>query len=313
MTFSDAVCDYLLHIKVERGLSKTTYHTYQAWLHHFQEWMGENDHPDDLSTFTTPVLRRYLYDIAKKNYRPRTIRAVFHPIRGIGVFLVEAGYLTENPAGALEMPKKDASVRPLVSREEVLALIAACDRIHDARKSALYRACLSSLVYCGLRSGELLDLKVGDYMDGKLVVASGKGAKRCELFPPVECREALRAWLAVRRRDCRYGLMWAQDWGRGMGRASLAKMLDELKAVAGLEVHGNRQRHFFTTHLMRRGRVSRRFTVTRDHRPPFHRGRFADRVLVAAKPNFLNRPGQGPGIKPVHRHEVLAPLRVIAT
>ncbi len=58
MKFSDAANDYLLHIKIERGVAKTTFHTYQSWLHNYQRWVGEDGHSDDIAS-TTPVLRRY--------------------------------------------------------------------------------------------------------------------------------------------------------------------------------------------------------------------------------------------------------------
>lgn len=149
MKFSDATQDYLLHIKVERGLAKTTCDTYQAWLHNFQRWMTGNGHPDDLDSFTTTVLRRYLYDLAKKNYRPRTIRGVFHPIRGIGVFLVEADFLTANPVDGLMItlmpaltcvisPESCTPVRGHQPREAKLfirrAIQEAIDRASAARK-----------------------------------------------------------------------------------------------------------------------------------------------------------------------------------
>ena len=257
MKFSDASNDYLLYIKIERGLAKTTFHTYQSWLHNYQRWLGENGHEDDVAAFTTLVLRRYLYDLAKKNYRPRTVRGVFHPLRGLGVFLVESGFLTENPVNGLKMPKKDAPIRLLVSKEEVVAILEAPNRLHNQRQAALYRACLSVLVYCGVRSGELLDLKVQDLIEDRLIVASGKGSKRRELFPPKECRDALAEWLSLREKDCCHDSLWALDRGRGMGRFSLRQMLDELKAIAGLSQNHNIQphslRHFFATHMMNKG------------------------------------------------------------
>jgi len=46
------------HAQVEKGLVETTLSNYQAWLHHYTDWLRANG-CSDLAAFATPILRRY--------------------------------------------------------------------------------------------------------------------------------------------------------------------------------------------------------------------------------------------------------------
>lgn len=143
MRLEDCFNDYLLHIRHERGLSPTTCEGYASWLRHYLKWL---DNPDaDLSSFSTPFLRRYLYDLSKKGLRPRSILSAFFPLKGLAKFLVENGVLAENPASTIKLPKKDAAQRLTVTTDEVLALLDAVERVHCDRRRAQYRALLNTL------------------------------------------------------------------------------------------------------------------------------------------------------------------------
>ena len=147
MKLSDCISDYLLHIRHERGLAKTTCLHYQCWLRHFSDWLTVNGYPDAEAetVLSLVVLRRYLYVKAKEGVRPRTIHSAFHGIRGLGEFLLGAGLIESNPAKLLTLPKKDAARRLTVTDDHVRALFDACDLLPKARQVALSRAVLAVL------------------------------------------------------------------------------------------------------------------------------------------------------------------------
>jgi site-specific recombinase XerD len=257
---SDVCTDYILHITHERRLAKTTQVGYANYLHHFQEWLKQNGYPEpSVADFTTPALRRYLYAISARGLRPRTIRAMFHPIIGLGKFLVDNSALAENPAKALTMPKKDATRRLLVTDEEVATLLAACERQRNPRDVALSRALLSVLIYAGLRREELLCLHTDDvnFADGCILVRSGKGSRSRVVYVPDVCLTALREWLAFRPQDCKHTFLWARDRSRRIYEYGLVSILETVKAIAGLADHDNIKphslRHNYATRLMHNG------------------------------------------------------------
>src|SRR5579871_194181 len=176
MTLIDCINDYCNFITHEQGVTKGTVETYKSWLRHFYRWLQTNGYPEPMvEHFNTATLRRFLYAVSARGYRPRTIRGIFHPIRRFGAFLVTNGVLTENPAMKVGLPKKDAAIRLTVSDDEVRLLLEAVEKQHKPRLVALTRAMLHILLFAGLRRFELTDLKVGDInlKDKSLLVTQG--------------------------------------------------------------------------------------------------------------------------------------------
>jgi len=261
MLFQEAVQDYINCITHERRLArKTTVTGYANHLHHLSVWLKANGYPEPtLDDFNVTTLRRFLYALSGRNLRPRTIRGYFHPIIGLGAFLVENKVLTANPAKALTMPKKDAAQRLLVTDEEVSQLLAACERQSNPKDVAFSRAVISVLVYSGLRREELLCLCVSDVhlSEGSILVRSGKGGKSRTVYIGESCRSALREWFAFRTKDCKHEYLWARDRSRRVYECGLVSMLEQVKAIAGLADHNNIKphslRHNYATRLMRNG------------------------------------------------------------
>ncbi len=319
LLYADAAKDYLNCIRYERGLSSRTCEMYASWLHHYEKWLKENgSQQPTLSEFSTPVLRRFLYTLSARKYRPRTIRGVFYPLRGLGDFLVENGVLDKNPVRALAMPKNDAAERPLVSTEEIAALLDAIERQHNPRQTALSRGLLSTLIFTGIRAGELLDLEVShvSISEGTLLVAHGKGEKSRQLFPPPECLSALSEWLRIREKECTHPYLWAEDRGRRVGYEGLRRILEEVKSIAGLRGRDNIKchslRHAFATRLMTHGAGIKAIQAALGHSDAQTTFRYLHleeqqiRVmasLASLSPNGAGTQPPGRGEKPVETQE----------
>lgn len=260
MLLAEAVNDYLLSIRHERGLSKNTVLHYQSNLRALLRWLGENGFPEPtVEALNTPTLRRYLYAMSARGLRPRSIHTAFHGIKGLCAFLVEHGGLPAHPCATLTLPKKDAAECRTVSDEEITRLLEACERQSSPRQVALYRAVLSALVYGGLRRAECCDLQVEDIdlKDGSILVRQGKGRKSRRVFICREGVDALREWLAVREKDTKHEWLFSLDRNRRMHFDGIASMLTTLKATAGLRDHSNivphALRHACATRLLRNG------------------------------------------------------------
>jgi integrase/recombinase XerD len=261
MLFSDVAQDYLLHLRHERGLSTNTFYCYKCHIQQYEDWLKGQGYtePSLTAVFTTQLLRRYLYSLSERGLRPRTIRSNFHAFRGLGLFCEENGILKDSPAHSVRLPKRDAATRLLVSRDEIVALLEAVERQRNPQKVALTRAMLSVLVYCGLRTSELLNLKVlhVNVPNKTLLVQHGKGDKSRVLYPPQECLVALEGWLALRPKDHPTDWLWAYGKERKVAEHGFRVLFEEVKAIAGLSDHDNIKphsvRHAFATRLMENG------------------------------------------------------------
>ncbi len=236
MQLSDYCADYVAYLRHEQRAAKTTLTCYQCGLNGFLRWMQANgyDKPS-LFDFNANTLRRYLHFLSGQGLRPRTLRGRFHPLRGLGSFLVAHGTLKANPAATIVLPRKDPAIRLTVSEEEVRRLLEACQRIHPPQRAALCHAMLATLIFAGTRRQETLDLKVGDIdtEEGFLLVRHGKGDKPRKIYLPDEAVAAIKEWLCLRPSSA---LPWLflLDKGRRVGQDGLANIVEEVKAVAGL-------------------------------------------------------------------------------
>jgi site-specific recombinase XerD len=262
MKLSDAVTDYVRHIKHERNLATTTCTHYASGLKGFLRWLAANGYGEDPTLFdvlTVSVLRRYQYEKSRTGRRPRSIYTIFHPLRGLCEFLVQNGLLDANPTHDLTLPKKDAAIRLTVTDEEVRALLDACERLSTSRLIALSRALLSVLIYGGLRREEACSLHISDVnlSEKSLFVRSGKGSKSRRVYVCSDAVHALREWLAIREKDCQEDWLFMYDRARRVHHITIANMIETLKATAGLRdnpaIKPHSLRHWCATNLLRNG------------------------------------------------------------
>lgn len=252
--------DYLNYVCHELGLANKTYTTYQSWLNNFIRWLKQNGYAEPtVAEFNTPTLRRYLYYLSTNGLRPRTIRGAFHPLRGLGKYLMASGAIAEDPVRLVTLPKKDAAIRLTVTDEEIERLLEATTRIRDKRKTSLAKAVLGVLVYSGLRRQELLDLQIDDVSlsEKTLLVRSGKGGKSRKLYVADDLVDALAEWTTLYRPKGSSPFLFAIDKSRRLAEEGLRLLLEEIKAIAGLagseNIKPHSLRHACATRLLRNG------------------------------------------------------------
>ncbi len=194
-------------------------------------------------------------------------------------FLFQEGDRADDPTAGLESPLQRRSVPDVLSREEVVQLIAACGE--DRRLS-----CLIELLYsAGLRASELVGLPLGALprqrggaWETHSITVRGKGGRDrlCPLGAPALA--ALEAWLAVREASLPMGGAAAARAARfvfpshgrtgHLSRRRLGQMLDTLAVEAGISparVHPHALRHAFATHLLQGGADLRSVQVLLGH------------------------------------------------
>ncbi len=261
MLLRDAAADYIKHARHGLGLTLATCESYQANLRHYTKWLETDGGcpTPDLTALSTPMLRRYLYAQSALGKRPRTIAGLFHTIKALSVFLIAQGVISSNPVVEIQLPKKDAPVRPVASDEECASLLSACERLRSPRRVALASAIFHTLIFTGLRAMEVLDLEMSDvaFDRGTLTVRQGKGKKSRTLYPTTDTMVALRNWIALRGQNVETSYLFAFDRRRRVAYGGLLKMLHEVKLIAGFadrkHIQPHALRRAFATRLMQRG------------------------------------------------------------
>jgi integrase/recombinase XerD len=261
----DAFLDMLLG---ERGVAANTSAAYAGDLADLSLFLkSRNVEPENA---TTDQLRAYFAALhaGGTTTAPRTIGRRLSAFRQFYRFLLSDGRREDDPSSTLDSPKLGRPLPKLLSETEVGSLVAPIkDAIADTENAdpqTLRFALLIELLYgSGLRVSELVGLPLSAVTrDNRILAVRGKGGKE-RLVPVSEpARQALAAYLPVRRvftpagqsspwlfpsRAARLGYLTRQRF---------AQLLKERAAAAGIDtrrVSPHVLRHAFATHLLDHG------------------------------------------------------------
>jgi integrase/recombinase XerD len=202
-------------------------------------------------------------------------------IRQFYRFVLGEGWRTDDPSRRVDAPKQGRALPKILSRDEVIRLIAAAGEKDGAAGVRL--SCIMELIYAsGLRISECLSLPVAALArDPAYLIVKGKGGK--ERLAPLNdhARTAVKAWLEVRSGGQRPHPLTASpsvplpQRGRIKGGAPdspwlfpsrgasghitprrLGQLLEEAAIAAGIDparVSPHVLRHAFATHLLEGG------------------------------------------------------------
>ncbi len=181
MNWKNALKDYQLYLKIERGLSKNSIVNYTLdveKLIHFLEDKNISDSPLSISTET---IQQFVYETAKI-VNARSQSRIISGLRSFFNYLVFEDYIKTNPLELIESPKIGRKLPDTLSEEEIDSIINAIDL--SKPEGERNRAMLETLYGCGLRVSELINLKISDlFFDEGFIKVTGKGDK--QRFVPI--------------------------------------------------------------------------------------------------------------------------------
>ena len=256
----DALQDFALHLEQIDHASAHTQRAYLSDLRQLQAFLGERP----LDSATREDLRSFLAARFGVN-GPATLARKLASLKAFYEHRVRGGHLADSPARRLQSPKKRTSLPDVVAVDDCFALVNA----PSARTAAGLRdRCALELLYGGgLRVSELVQLDLGDFIDGDSAIrVRGKGNKQ-RLVPLVsKAREALHRYLARRAElgatrgapaaaTATAGPLLLNRRGGRLSARSVARHLARYALVAGARrhVHPHALRHSFATHLLDMG------------------------------------------------------------
>jgi integrase/recombinase XerC len=258
---------FLEYLRVEKNASVHTLRSYGADLEQFRDFLlskglGIDERSGDVSAEKIDhlAIRAYLshfYRGRKKSSLARKLAAQ----RSFFKYLVEEGFLAQNPAEIVATPKQEKPLPTFLPVDEVFSLLETPDR--STPWGSRDRAILETLYSCGIRVSELVGLSDGD-VDFSLGILRVYGKGRKERIVPIgeKALAALREYLPQRdqvlarldRPASRVPLFINPRGGRLTSR-SVARILEKHILRCGLlrKVSPHALRHSFATHLLDAG------------------------------------------------------------
>jgi len=245
---------------VERSAARNTLTAYAKDLADASGFLAGRGR--DLADAAAEDIEAYFQALGTRGLAPATAARRRASVRQFYRFVLGEGWRKDDPVRGVDAPKTGRALPKVLSRDEIVALIAAAGARDGA--SGLRLGCMIELLYAsGLRISELLSLTLASLArDPAYLMVKGKGGK--ERLAPLNdaARAAVKAYLPVRPQFFAKGVKdssWLFPSRAAGGRLTarrMAQLLDEAAAGAGIDparVSPHVLRHAFATHLLEGG------------------------------------------------------------
>ena len=260
---------FLDMLAAERGASANTLDAYRRDLAGFAAYLDAEG--GSIATATGDDLRAHLGRLAKRGLAAASMARQLSAIRQLHRFLYSEGHRGDDPAAAIEGPKRGRALPKVLSIQQVddllaqaragLAAQSAAERLRAARLN-----CLLEVLYAtGLRVSELVALpETAARRAQRMLGVRGKGGR--ERLVPLNdaAKRAMADYLALRAEAETAASKAAKSkwlfpsFGESghLTRQHFARDLKALAAAAGLkpaQVSPHVLRHAFASHLLQNG------------------------------------------------------------
>ena len=250
-----AINDFSLHLGMEKNLSLHTRRNYLSDVRQFQAFAREKG-VEAADGVEQDLVRAYLAHLYMRKVKRVSIARKLSSLKAFFKYLLREGKVAENPAQAIQTPKREKYLPAFLSVDEAFGLLE--QPFGDDLTGLRDQAILETLYSAGIRAGELSELNVGDLQGAaSLVKVRGKGNKE-RIVPLGEpAARALARYFDKRfphGPDAAAPLFVNRAGGRLTTR-SVARIVDRYtrKAGIGKRISPHALRHSFATHLLDAG------------------------------------------------------------
>jgi site-specific recombinase XerD len=254
-----AFARFVTHAGEYRNHSPTTVKWYRDVFDRFTSHLAvEGILTVDAST--SDVIESWIGGMRQRQISPFTIQTYWRGLRAFFVYLERVDGFP-NPFRMLPPPAIPDVQPKALSEEECVRVLDAAHNTDwaDAYERARAAAMIGLALYAGLRRSEILRLTFADVNldDGWIRVVRGKGrggGKDRTTYAAPELAALLRTYLEERRRRhfASVEFFTSRRGGHGVSERTFKRIVERVRATAGIHFSLHRLRHSFVTMLLRR-------------------------------------------------------------
>ena len=122
MKWQNAIRDYQLYLKIERGLSQNTIDAYSRDLEKLSLFLEENNINFSPISIDETTIQQFIYQVAKK-VTSRSQARIISGLRSFFDYLIFEEYRKTNPTDLIEAPKIGIKLPETLSEDEINELI----------------------------------------------------------------------------------------------------------------------------------------------------------------------------------------------
>jgi len=246
------------------GRAPRTLADYHRTLDPFTQWMGLNADKE----MTRDTVREYVAHLRSLGWRDATAGIYIRNLRAFLRWMHEEGCTDSNLALAVKAPRQVSRLEIPITPEEIQLLLNTCAtrEFHDRRDRAL----ILLMSDTGLRTGEIVRLKAGDWRrepdnSGSylLVYAPKTGTPRYAILGR-SATETMQVYIEMRGKLEASAVLFCSEDGSALKARAIGSLLARRGAKAGLErcrVHPHIFRKAFVTGSLDNGMDAERVRV----------------------------------------------------
>lgn len=248
--------DHLLHV---RNYSPKTVNSYQEDIDLFCEYIfNEGTLMEDVDIIS---IRNFLTEELARGVSKRSCKRRLSSLRHFYKYMVNVGYLKDNPFIFIDAPKTETKYPHALYKEQIQEIFKRNEERTDALKNR-DQAILYLLYYSGMRAAELVGLDVQSVsIKERVVRVLGKGNKERIIPFTGECQKVVKVYIDKERKDLLKKskeltpALFLNANGERLTTRGLEYILDSIEEKTGLYVglHPHVLRHSFATHLLENG------------------------------------------------------------
>lgn len=252
VSLETGVEEYLVSLRVERGLSPNTIKAYTRDLREYREFLGERE-PDE------ETIGAFISTLRKRGLADATVGRKIASIRGLHRFLIVEGLRSTDPTALVDSPRRPDPFPKALTVDEATRLVESPgSRSRAARRD---RALLEFLYGTGARVSETVGVDLSDLdLDDMVAKVTGKGSKQRLVPLGRHAVEAIGAWLPDRMslvtRRASGDPLFLNLRGSRLTRQGIFDIVKKHAVAAGLEptrVSPHVLRHSAATHMVEAG------------------------------------------------------------
>ena len=270
MQWIEALNDYRIYLRLERGLSENSISSYSYDIQGFINYIETYSPTLTISNCQKEDTQAYVYYLAK-SVNARSQSRQISGLKSFFNFLIFEGYRDDSPMDLIDPPKIGRKLPTVLGTSEIDRLLAAI----DLSQAQGYRnlTILETLYGSGLRVSELISLKISDlHFDENLLLITGKGNKQRLVPLGGICKQKLKVYLEEIRihvpvKKEHQDIVFLNQHGRQLTRAMIFTIVRQTAANSGIEkkVRPHTFRHSFATHLLENGADLRSIQLMMGH------------------------------------------------
>lgn len=259
MIGQEALAEYIIYLKIERGLSANTVTSYKRDIEKYLTFLTEKKitQLDEVSRFE---ILDFLQTLRQSGAADNSIIRMVSSLRKFHQYLKRESIVSDDPMQLIDTPKKASTLPKAISPQAIEQLLEAPDTTTPL--GVRDRTILELMYATGLRISELVNLKLSDmHLTMGFIQTMGKGEK--ERIIPLG--EIASQWLDYYLDGARVYLqdqsaetseyVFLNSRGKGLSRQGVWKKVKQLALEAGIDqnVTPHTLRHSFATHLLENG------------------------------------------------------------